>query len=132
MKINFNFVPFPLEIWQDGIQISLGEFRLLGYLLHWQLRFGKLQHIRLTDDEILHGVRGNGGTRRDAGCGLSLNAIKAARAALMARGWIALEEDLSDKARPKRWYTVCLQENELELSNFDSRVSENDRSGIKN
>jgi hypothetical protein len=44
----------------------------------------------------------------------------------MEKRWIRVEEDLSDPARPKRWYFVEVSESDTYLSESDSEVSESD------
>lgn len=124
--ITFHFVPFPQEIWDDNIELSLAEFRLLGYLLRYYVRWGQSKRIRFTDDELLYG-RKEDGIRIDSGCGISsANSLKDARKKLEEKGWITYTEDHSDKARPKRYYAVnssLFGENEQENSPVNSRVS---------
>ena len=126
IKISYNFVAFPREIWDKNIDLTLGEFRLLGYLLRHQLRFGIKAAIKMTDDEIMHGKKEKDGKRMDKGCGLtSPNSIKDARDRLLEKRWIKMTEDLSDKARPKRTYIV-LVEDDSETSDSDGEVSDSD------
>jgi hypothetical protein len=89
ITIGFGFVPFPPEIWDDNIQLTLPEFRLFGYLLRW----GELGEDLpfLSGDEMLHGRLNPDGVRLDAGCGLpNLRSVEIACKALLARGWIAV------------------------------------------
>ena len=125
VKIGYYFVPFPESIWDDNLQLTLGEFRLLGYLLRHQVGMG-VKPALLTDDELLNGVKRADGTRRDQGCGLrGVNNLKDARRRLTERGWLDLKEDLTDRARPKRFYRVKVQPRE-QVSETDSWVSETD------
>lgn len=128
VKIGYQFVPFPQEIWDQDLPLTLGEFRLLGYLLRHQIGFGTKPAL-ITDDELLRGIKRADGTRRDTGCGLrGTNNLKEARRRLTERGWLDLREDLSDRARPKRFYRVKVQPAEG-VSETDSRVSETDSGG---
>src|ERR1017187_514309 len=123
LKIGFNFVPMPREIWDKHLKLSLAEFRLLGYLIRHQVSFGNT-NVRLSDEELLHGRKRKGGERMDAGAGIGgRNNLKTAREALVKRGWIVVDEDLSDKARPRRWYRVNL---ETEQKESKKEVSESD------
>jgi len=96
------FVPFPQEIWEKGIDLRLGAFRLLGYLLY--LVHSGLPSIELTDEELLHGrwrvdgrrpywERARDGNRADSGSGIKgRNNLKAAREQLAALGWLEVSE----------------------------------------
>ena len=89
---------------------------------------------------LLHGRKRRGGARMDHGCGIKgRNNLKLARGALAARGWIAVEEDLTDRARPRRWYRVIIESetpippsntddnnSDGQVSNSDSRLSVSD------
>jgi hypothetical protein len=90
----YKYVPFPEEIWTKNIEMSMGEFRLLGYLL----KFRSSQPIEISDDELLHG-RKDKRKRIDQGCGLSLNCMKLARARLIKKGIIAMKEHTSNRHR---------------------------------
>ena len=131
LKIGFNFVPLPRAIWDENLKLTLGEFRLLGYLIRHQVSFGNT-NVRLSDEELLHGRKKRGGARMDSGCGIQgRNNLKVAREALIKRGWIVMDEDLSDKARPRRWYRVNVEaetEAKSEVSESDSGVSDLDSS----
>lgn len=129
-QIGFLFVPFPREIWDKNLELSLGEFRLFGYLLRHQMRFSVDKPFRITDEELQYGRKKGKDQRYDKGCGLSLNAIKVARKRLLKRGWIKVDEDLRDKARPQRFYLVEVDDGEV--SNFDTQLSENDSTLSKN
>jgi hypothetical protein len=111
--ISFHFVPFPCAIWDDNIDLTMSEFRLLGYLLRLAYRFGKSTHIRLSDDELMHGRKDPDGHRKDKGCGLKNRAsLRAARDALIAKGWIECEKNATDPARVKRFYSILLSPDE--------------------
>ncbi len=131
MSIGFNFVPLPKAIWTQNIPLTLGEFRLLGYLLYYRSRFGH-ERIKLTDDELLRGVKDREGNRLDSGCGLTTNSLKEARIRLIEKTWLTLEEDLRDRARPKRLYSLNIAFEDPPLSETDSRVSETDSLGCEN
>ena len=53
MKLGFDFVPFPRDIWERNIELSQSEFRLLGWFLSG-LRLGEEQKS-FNDTELLHG-----------------------------------------------------------------------------
>ena len=135
ITIDYHFVPFPQEIWDNNIDMTLGEFRLFGYLLRYQMRFGRGILIRLTDDELMNGKRNKEGKRVDKGCGLtSHNSLTKAKEALLKKGWITVRENFSDKARPKKWYKISSEI--LEKSNaeeFDNEPFEEEsevKSGV--
>ena len=93
VRIAFGFIPFPLAIVDEGLDLSLGEYRLLGYLLRHHFRV-KTESMRLTQDDLLRGVRATNGERRDKGCGItSPRDLKAARELLEARTWIRVTKD---------------------------------------
>ena len=68
MRIDFLFVPFPQEIWSEGINLTQAQFKLLGYLLYHQVRFAR-RVIRLSDDEVLNGRKGFDGRRSSCAVG---------------------------------------------------------------
>lgn len=126
-RIGFDFVPFPRDIWDKNIQLTLGEFRLFGYLLRHQLRFRVTQPVRITDDEMMYGRKKKDGSRIDQGCGITgPNSLKDARQRLLEKRWIRVDEDLSDPARPKRWYLVEVSDSDTQLSETDTSLSETD------
>lgn len=86
--IGEHFVKMPQEIWDQNLDFTLGEFRLLGYLLRHQRR-AKNDRVLVTQDELLNGRKRQDGTRMDQGCGLSsARHIIAARTKLEERGWL--------------------------------------------
>lgn len=110
VPIGFYFVPFPQQIWDDNLSLSLAEFRLLGYLLRHQISFGNTE-VKLTDDELRFGRKRKDGTRMDSGCGIrGINNLKKARDTLAKRGWLEVRSDFSDKARPKHFYRLLIAE----------------------
>lgn len=133
VRIPFSFVPFPREIWKENLDISLGEFRVLGYLLS-RLYFGQSQRP-ISDEELLNGELKEDGTRRDKGCGLtSRNGLKIARESLISRGWIEAVNVSTDPHRTQWEYTVRLFGDDDNssvtprhpLSQNDNAVSQND------
>jgi hypothetical protein len=118
MRIGFQFVPFPQEIWKRGIDLTQAQFKLLGYLLY-QVRFGRDQ-VQLSDDELLNGRRDRNGNRLDGGCGIrGRNNLREARKGLEELGWIDTEE-----TRFGRQYRVVLDHGEG--SESDPPESESD------
>jgi hypothetical protein len=120
MKLGFNFVPMPQQIWDDCLDITIGEIRLLGWLIRYTVFFGS--KITVTDDEVLNGIKKVNGTRSTRGVGLSRNGMKNARVALEDRGWLVVCADEKDSS--KHTYTVNL------VSENDTEVSRNDTSGV--
>lgn len=107
MKLGFQFVPFPREIWTDNIQLSQSEFRLLGWLL-CDLKFG-VQRYSFTDDELL--------TSKHNGPPLNLarNSLKKARQGLQDKGFLTAERSLDT------WtYTLSVTP---QVSRVDTQVS---------
>ncbi len=91
VRMKFGFIPFPISIVDESADLSLGEYRLLGYLLRHQFRV-KTEVMKISKDELLNGVFGANGDRRDKGCGItSQRDLKTAREALEARGWLSSE-----------------------------------------
>lgn len=91
-KINFKFIPFPVDIVDDGVDLSLGEYRLLGYILRYRFKTGS-EIMRLSQDQLLRGVKRPDGSRRDKGCGItSPRDLKTAREKLVERGWIRTDD----------------------------------------
>jgi hypothetical protein len=127
LRIDFRFVPFPQEIWREGLDLTESEFKLLGYLLYHQARFGQ-SIIALSDDEMLNGRRHNG-ERVDRGCGIKgRNNLKTARQKLIERGWLDCEQD-----RMGTKYKIQLCEVLEEVSKLDTGVSKSDTpEGIQN
>jgi hypothetical protein len=96
----------PVEIWDEAIDLTLAEFRLLGYLIRHQIRFGR-GITSITQDELLNGVWGLGPDgarhRRDSGCGLARNTtVRETLESLQKRGWVELH-DISERANIVRW-----------------------------
>jgi hypothetical protein len=123
VRIGFLFVPFPQEIWKGNLDLTLGEFRLLGYLLMHQVRFGR-SIVMLSDDELLSGRRDRGGERVDQGCGIrGRNNLRDGRRRLEARGWIRTSE-----TRQGRMYEIVIEGSETDrVSNkSDHEGSETD------
>ncbi len=117
-SLDFSFVPFPAEVWDEDIPLALGEFRLLGYLCK-QIRFGEALRA-LADEELMHGIYEDG-RRKDKGCGLSRNGIKKAREALVERGWLNAENISDDVTRPRWQYRLLLgKKGEVSVSQRDS------------
>jgi hypothetical protein len=121
VKIGFDFVPFPQEIWRDSIDLSESEFKLLGYLLYRQVRFGR-GIISLTDNDCLKGKLSPNGNRLDAGCGVKgHNNLKRAKESLVARGWITYETG--------KGYKILLTEPDDDMSETDMAMSDSDMGG---
>jgi hypothetical protein len=149
LRIGFLFVPFPQDIWRNGLDMTLGEFRLLGYLLMHQVMFARAI-VMLSDDELLNGRRLSDGSRADRGCGIrGRNNLKDARERLEKKGWISTEirpmgrmyevvlgvsdsdtpsnksdAGVSDLDSPKR--TLGVSESDRKVSDSDRQVSESD------
>ena len=89
LKIGFNFVPFPQSIWDDMMDLSEGEFKLLGYIIRHTVGFRKSE-VALNDEELLNGrKKKNGIDRYDRGCGISSpNTLKKAREKLIKLDFI--------------------------------------------
>ncbi len=131
IRIDFLFVPFPQEIWREGLDLTESEFKLLGYLLYHQARFGR-GIIAMSDDEMLNGRRGPNGARVDSGCGIKgRNNLKTARQKLIDRDWLECEQD----ARGTK-YKIQLSDVMEDVSKTDSGVSKIDtpvmQGGIQN
>lgn len=91
--IGEHFVKMPQEIWDENIDLSLGEFRLLGYLLRHQLRC-RNQRILVTQDELLNGRKMPDGSRMDCGCGITNpTRLIEARKRLEERGWLRVARE---------------------------------------
>lgn len=111
-KISYDFVPIPLSIIERGNDLSLAEHKLLFYLIRHLVPFGN-KEVRLTDDEIMHGRKRKGGNRMDKGCKLTPKPLVEARKGLQHRGIITVIEDMSDAARPRRFYKLNLENAEI-------------------
>jgi|GEM_PF-2125766 hypothetical protein len=111
-KIPYDFVPIPLSIIEKGNDLSLAEHKLLLYLVRHLVPFGN-KDVRLTDDEIMHGRKRKGGDRMDKGCRLTPKPLVEARKGLQGRGIITVIEDVSDPARPRRFYKLNLENAEI-------------------
>lgn len=83
----------PQSIWDEAQDLSLGEFRLLGYIIRHTIGFRRDCEF-LTDEELLNGRKIGNGKRVDKGCGIkSANTLKKARESLIARGMISVKSD---------------------------------------
>jgi hypothetical protein len=111
MRLGFDFVPFPREIWTEGIELSQSEFRLLGWFCA-HLKFGKSQ-FDMTDDNILAGVKKDG--RIYPAVGLSRNSMRAARSALIEKKLLEATQTAGGGGRGKtaQWsYRLNLSDSE--------------------
>jgi hypothetical protein len=113
MKLPFLFVPFPVEIWDKGIDLSKGEFQLLGWFLRL-LKFG-YQQGEYTDDVIL---KGNNGQLKPVG--LSRNTFKQARDGLISKNFIEAHRTSDDPGRSKWIYRLVLSEIDPQVSEIDT------------
>ena len=116
ISLGFYFIPMPVAIWQDGVDLSKGEFRLLGYIIRHTIGFQN-ETVTLTDDEVLNGRKRKDGSRIDGGCGLATNTMKDARDALIARDMIIFEDG---------FYAPKIENRQNVLSETDNQVSEID------
>jgi hypothetical protein len=89
MKLGFQFVPFPKEIWTNVLDLSQAEFRLLGWLCS-KLQFGVAQ-VKVADHQVLNGFKDEAGYQYPP-VGLSKNSLKAAREALVKRKMVVCEQ----------------------------------------
>lgn len=114
VKIAFGFVPFPREIWENPVDLSLAEFRLLGWFLA-RLKLG-IKQSTYTDNQILTGADGLPGVR------VSRNSFKEARTSLVTRRYLTVTPT-SDPGK----YTYCLYLGDDEqVSISDTQVSISD------
>jgi hypothetical protein len=145
MKLGFQFVPFPREIWADAIDLSQAEFRLLGWFC-CNLRFG-VQQFEMTDDNILNGV--TQGRHTYPPVGLSRNSMQKARSLLTKKQLLVATQISNGGGRGKaaRWsYSLnlsdsdenteetsqgvtinssdCEKNTQLNLSDFDNAIKE--------
>jgi len=108
-RIAFGFIPFPVAIVDEDARLSLGEYRLLGYLLRHRFRV-KSDMVRITQDELLRGVLGPDGKRRDKGSGITSGRdLKMARLKLEKRGWLKVQEQAGGML-----YELCLSDGDEE------------------
>lgn len=137
-RIGFRFVPMPIEVW-DGTNndLTLGEFRLYGYLIRHQIRLGA-PVIAITYDELVNGVwwpasEQQERRRVDFGCGLVRNAIKKALELLEKRGWIEVN-DVSKNSRPNLAVRVIFDEEKVSRHDTfeNGKVSQHDTSNCHN
>ncbi len=93
MKLEFNFAPFPREIWDNKIDLTQGEFRLFGWFL-CGAKLG-LEQLAYTDDQILSGCPTRLGYEPQPPLGMSRNAMKRARLGLIEKELLSATQ-LSD------------------------------------
>ena len=87
--IDCNYLPLPREIVEKTLDLSLGEFRLLCYLLYYQIHFAGRTEMKLSNDDLIRGCVLADGSKTDGGACFKCNRdIQAAREALVARGWL--------------------------------------------
>lgn len=92
LKLKYHFLPYPQEIVDEGLKLSLGEYRLLGYLLRHEVRLGGAI-VRMKQDELIRGRLLANGNRADKGCGLTSGRdLRSAREALVGRGWLEVTD----------------------------------------
>lgn len=121
VKIRFGFVAMPEEIWTQNIALTLGEFRLLGYLI-FKTRYGKTPPL-MSYDELMNGPWKDG-KRADQGCGLSRNTLKQAIADLEKRGWVKFTDTSENPNLPKMETRLLIAEEEV--SEIDPPSSDSD------
>lgn len=80
MKLGFQFVPFPRDIWERPIHLTGQEYQLLGWFL-CDLKLG-VTAASYTDKQILNGCN------TKPGVDLSRNAFKTARQSLIEKGFM--------------------------------------------
>jgi hypothetical protein len=122
LKIEFAFVPMPLEAFDPENPLREAGLRLLAYILK-HTRFGEA-FPEVTYEELLNGITDERGRRKDHGCGLSRNGIKNGQAELEERGWLEAKNLSTDKSRPRWKYRLILGDREVSPS--DNALSRND------
>ena len=126
MKLGFQFVPFPREIWTDNIELSQAEFRLLGWLCS-HLRLGVSQ-LKVADHQVLNGFKDEKGFNYPR-VGLSKNSLRAARESLVAKKLLVCErvEEGGGRGKLAGWrYSLNLSESDQFSENppdFDPKPS---------
>ncbi len=84
MKLDFAFVPFPREIWTEGIELTQAEFRLLGWFC-CNLKFG-IPQPDISDEQIIKGFDSEG--IHYPSSGLSKRSLYRARIGLDEKGFL--------------------------------------------
>lgn len=95
MKLGFQFVPFPREVWTENIELTQAEFRLLGWFC-CNLKLG-IPQPDVSDDQILSGFRDDSCTY--PAVGLSRNSLHRARAGLMEKQMLIAKRKASGGGR---------------------------------
>jgi hypothetical protein len=111
VKLGFDFVPFPRDIWIDGLDLSQAEFRLLGWFC-FDLKWG-VRKLEVTDEDILNGCEKEG--RKVPAVGLSRNGMKSARESLVQRGILVATQitDGGGRGKSTSWaYSLNLSESD--------------------
>ena len=117
MKEKFSGFSPPVENWSklphefiDLLPVisSLGEIKVILYILRHTWGFQD-DSKKITLDEFQNGRKRKDGTRLDNGVGLSKPAIREGIKRAVYDGFLEIEEDASDKARIKRWYSLKIR-----------------------
>ncbi|MBT9173889.1 MAG: hypothetical protein DDT21_02295 [Syntrophomonadaceae bacterium] len=84
---------------------SESELKVILYILRHTWGYHDSEK-RITIDEFCFGRKRSDGSRIDNGCGITANSVKAGIENAVNHGYIIVEEDASDKARIKRFYSI--------------------------
>jgi hypothetical protein len=127
-KQNWSMLPhyFIEEMMPDISKLS--EMKVLLYVLRHTWGFQD-ESKKITLDEFQHGRKNKDGGRLDAGCNMSINAIKSGIKSAIAHGYLQVDTNSSDKARIKKTYSIIympVDTSESGVSEVDSLPSEVD------
>lgn len=106
LKIDFYFIPMPVEAFDPEHPLKEAGIRLLAYLLK-HTRFGQTLPD-VSYEELENGIVDASGRRKDSGCGLSRNGIRNGQKELEERGWLEAKNLSADKSRPRWKYRLIL------------------------
>ena len=103
-----NWSKLPHQLIDEFSNISsVSELKVILYILRHTWGYND-EDKRITNDEFCNGRRRKDGTRIDGGCHLSPKSVRSGLSDAVAHGYISIEEDASDLARIKRWYSLRL------------------------
>ncbi len=101
-----NYSKLPHALIDELPQInSVSELKVILYILRHTWGFQDSEK-KITIDEFSNGRKRSDGSRMDSGCGITGNSVRAGLDAAIEHGYIIVDEDASDLARIKRWYSI--------------------------
>jgi hypothetical protein len=106
-KVGYPFVAYPIQIWDNHLNLSETEFKFLGYLL-FRLFKSRASQIDLADSEIMDGALIG-----------SRNSLKVARDRFLGRKWISCVASGKTRGKTTRYVILLGRQEQLFASEND-------------